>query len=237
MTLTTLSVSTSVIVGLCVFVVLLFSYMFDVTRYLKKAFALGAGFTAASVLLFVLPAVYKIEATTGFFVLLGVIAVPVLHLLLFEAQPDARRVTTPMAGLLSGARVAIIGLVYGAAVSLLGSDVFTVVIFGAAAFFVLAAESLDVYTLLHFEGTRKSRVLLLTGPLALMPLIATLIVGSVLFVVLPELSLPFVGFAAGTMLYSSVADRIHEALRKRSWVEIGLAVLGASIASLILVFL
>ncbi|MEK6823322.1 MAG: hypothetical protein AABY13_05810, partial [Nanoarchaeota archaeon] len=109
-------------VALALLVLTFCMWRYNVQRWLQWFFSAGAGFVLASVLLFLLPSVYDVNIQSAFFVVLGVMAVPVLHLVLIERQSDTKKVRHPLSGLLSWARVGILALVYGDATALLGTN-------------------------------------------------------------------------------------------------------------------
>jgi branched-subunit amino acid transport protein AzlD len=226
------------VLGLALIVSVFVAYKSESAQsWLKRLSAIGSGFVLGCLVIFLLPSVYTMSASVAFFTVIGMLLVPLLHLLLVERQSENKKVRHPLAGLLSWARVALLALLYGDVVAMLGVQTWDIVLFSFIAFFALLPEIQGVYSLLHYEGAKKNRAAIIASFIGFLPILAALAVGTLVLVMMRDLAAPFVGLAVGTMLYMVIGDRIADSLRRQDWIEIALSMIGAAIAASIAVFL
>lgn len=142
---------------------------------------------------------------------------------IFAERVVEKKAEEPTSGWLSLARIACIALLFGFALGTAGgTDALMALPLIAAP--VLAIEAGTTFALLHFEGRRVMRSLMLASLVAVLPLVAVLAIGSLVLNVHPDVSSALI-FTVSGMFFIGAASSCLDVLRRRSWAELGILTL------------
>jgi len=131
----------------------------------------------------------------------------------------------PASGWLSLARVACIALMLGFAIGAGAGSRDAIIALSLIGAPLLAIEAGATFALLHFEGRRLMRSLMLASLVAVLPLAAIVAIGSLVLNVHPDISSALVFIVSGLLLMGAMSSAL-DVLRRRSWVELGVLALG-----------
>jgi hypothetical protein len=229
--------ATSVVTGIVLAVLLgcmaLLALWKTARTWIDHVIAACYGFSLAAILLFILPMLRYANTATRFFVVIGVLVAPVLRIAAAAHERRSEKPTYNVGGWLAIVRISLLCLLVGVSITLLTQDRFTLGIFGVVAFLTLAPEFIILADILRYEGRTKTMTKALPIIPALMPLIGMLVIGSLVWVILPDTASLIVALAMGTMLYASIADGAGVALKRHNLLDAGFVLIGAAIAALI----
>jgi hypothetical protein len=191
------------------------------------------GFALCAIILYILPSLHYASTASRFFIVVGVLIAPVLRIAVAGYEKRTEKPTYTVGGWLGILRIAVLGALIGISVNLLYQEVFTLSIFAAVAFLTLGPEFLMLGDILRFEGKSKAASVALPAIAAIVPLIVVLVMGALVWIVLPDTASLLIALAAGTMLYAAVADGAGTALKRHNLMDAGFVLIGAAAAAMI----
>jgi hypothetical protein len=230
------SVVTGIILAIALGLMSALSLWTDARRITDHVIAAFYGFSLGALILFILPTLHYASTASRFFLIIGVLVAPLLRIAVAGYEKRTDRPTYTVGGWLGLARVSVLGALVGLSIGVLYQDLFTLSLFGVVAFLTLGPEFLMLGDILYFEGKTKLRSALMPLLAAFVPLVVAILLGSLVWVVLPDTASLIVALAAGTMLYAAVADGAGVALKRHKMLDAGFVLIGAAIAGVLAIY-
>lgn len=151
----------------------------------------------------------------------------------FAERVVEKKAEAPTSGWLTLTRVACIALLLGFAIGAGAGSYDAIIALSLIGAPLLAIEAGATFALLHFEGRRLMRSLMLASLVAVLPLVAIIALGSLVLNVHPDVSSALVFIVSGLLLMGTMSSSL-DVLRRRSWTELGVLALGPIIFFILL---
>jgi hypothetical protein len=193
-----------IVAAIIVGAVLLLTMMIDRKNVLMVAAAFGAGLAAAFALLILLPERLNVNSGISVWVVVGLALAVLLRFVFAEREAGhAKKAWLQLSAILAWLRVAVLGLLLGAAMAMRAGRTGQVALLAISAVCVLVPEAEKVVSMFYAEGARKFVSASRGFVLAIMPLVAVVIASMFPFIP-ADYSEPFVGVAIGVILLMSL---------------------------------